>query len=317
LTNRKIAIMWFVILALAAATLVACGPATPPAEEATANESSATAEGESTGSTQDSVPEPPAAEFDLFGGAAEADVITTDSGLRYLVFEEGDGPKPDEGQVVMVHYTGYLLDGTVFDSSVNRGQPFGFPLGQGNVIAGWDEGIALLNQGSRARLIIPSDLGYGELGAGERIPPGATLVFDVELVDILAGAPDSPEEIAEEEYTEAESGLLYYDLVVGDGEAVQTGQQVLIHYTGWLEDGFMFDSSLDHGQPVSFIFGIGQVIPGWDVGLEGMQEGGMRQMIIPSELAFGEEGAGGGIIPPNASLIFQIELVEVLELDGS
>lgn len=109
----------------------------------------------------------------------------TETGLYVVVEEEGSGPRPQKGDKVKVHYTGMLLDGTRFDSSVDRGQPFEFPLGMGRVIKGWDEGIAMLNVGSKARLIIPSSLGYGERGAGKDIGPYAPLIFDVELLDIV------------------------------------------------------------------------------------------------------------------------------------
>ena len=108
----------------------------------------------------------------------------TKSGLMYKMEEKGDGEKPMKGQTVSVHYKGMFSDGSVFDSSYNRGNPIDFPIGMGHVIAGWDEGIMLLNQGDKARFVIPSDLAYGAQGAGGVIPPNATLVFDVELVDI-------------------------------------------------------------------------------------------------------------------------------------
>lgn len=107
-----------------------------------------------------------------------------ESGLDIEILEEGDGPKPNKGDTVHVHYTGTLEDGTQFDSSHSRGQPIAFPLGQGRVIKGWDEGIALLNKGAKAKLTIPPELGYGAQGAGGVIPPNATLIFEVELVDI-------------------------------------------------------------------------------------------------------------------------------------
>lgn len=109
---------------------------------------------------------------------------TTESGLRYIITEQGNGQQAKAGDNVVVHYRGTLLDGEQFDSSFDRDRPFEFPLGQGRVIKGWDEGIALLNIGSKATLIIPSALGYGERGAGGAIPPNAVLKFDVELLDI-------------------------------------------------------------------------------------------------------------------------------------
>ncbi len=108
----------------------------------------------------------------------------TDTGLRYQIIQKGDGVKAEKGQTVSVHYKGQLTDGTVFDSSYKRNQPIDFPLGVGQVIPGWDEGIQLLNVGDKARLVIPSNLGYGNRGAGGVIPPNATLIFDVELMDI-------------------------------------------------------------------------------------------------------------------------------------
>ncbi len=109
---------------------------------------------------------------------------STDSGLRYQVIQEGSGSMAEIGKTVSVHYKGQLADGTVFDSSYNRNQPIDFALGQGQVIQGWDEGISLLKVGDKARFVIPSNLAYGSAGAGGVIPPDATLVFDVELMDV-------------------------------------------------------------------------------------------------------------------------------------
>jgi peptidylprolyl isomerase len=110
---------------------------------------------------------------------------TTASGLIYIPTEIGTGPRPGRGSIVAVHYTGMLEDGEVFDSSYDVGTPFRFALGQGTVIAGWDEGIGLMRQGGKARLVIPAHLAYGDRGVGNGlIPPGATLIFDVWLVAV-------------------------------------------------------------------------------------------------------------------------------------
>jgi FKBP-type peptidyl-prolyl cis-trans isomerase FkpA len=108
----------------------------------------------------------------------------TDSGLKYEDLAEGDGPAAAAGQKVSVHYTGWLTDGRKFDSSLDRNEPFSFPLGRGMVIRGWDEGVAGMKVGGRRRLTIPPQLGYGSRGAGGVIPPNATLVFEVELLGI-------------------------------------------------------------------------------------------------------------------------------------
>ena len=110
----------------------------------------------------------------------------TESGLRYKINEKGGGKKAVSGKSIKVHYEGQLLDGTVFDSSFKRDEPIEFTLGIGQVIKGWDEGLALLSVGDKARLVIPSDLAYGEVGAGGVIPANANLIFDVELVDVIS-----------------------------------------------------------------------------------------------------------------------------------
>ncbi len=110
--------------------------------------------------------------------------MKTASGLEYVEIEAGAGAQAVAGKTVRVHYTGKFPDGKVFDSSVDRGQPIEFQLGAGRVIKGWDEGIALMKVGGKAQLIIPPELAYGARGAGGVIPPDATLVFDVELVEV-------------------------------------------------------------------------------------------------------------------------------------
>lgn len=218
------------------------------------------------------------------------DIVTTASGLQYIDTVPGNGTTPTAGNFVAVHYTGSLEDGTKFDSSVDRGDPFVFQLGQGQVIDGWEEGIASMQVGGKRRLIIPPDLAYGESGAGGGvIPPNATLIFDVELVDL----PNTKIEEVE----------------LGSGDVAEFGDVVSVHYTGTLEDGTKFDSSLDRGEPIQFQLGRGQVIPGWEQGIMGMQVGGKRKLTIPSIMAYGSRGSGP--IPPNATLLFDVELVDV------
>jgi hypothetical protein len=116
--------------------------------------------------------------------AQSSDTVTTASGLKYIVVATGKGAKAENGKSVEVNYIGNLTDGTEFDNSYKRGEPIEFTLGSGRVIKGWDEGIALMRVGDKLRLIIPPNLAYGDKGAGDIIPPNATLVFDVELMNV-------------------------------------------------------------------------------------------------------------------------------------
>jgi peptidylprolyl isomerase len=312
----------FIFTLLLAAGLSACGgaeatPADAPAQEESVAEATPEAAQET---ASEATPTPEAAQEEPIAPAteqaAEAEIelpenlTTTESGLQYVITEEGNGEKPQPGDVVQVHYTGMLADGTKFDSSLDRGEPIAFSLGTGQVIPGWDEGIGLMKVGDKCKLVIPPELAYGEQGSGGVIPPNATLIFDVELVGIQPGPPEAPTEVSEADFTTTESGLKYYDLEEGSGKSPEQGQPVSVHYTGWLEDGTMFDSSLSRGQPFQFVIGQGQVIPGWDEGVASMKVGGKRQLVIPADLAYGEQGAGG-VIPPGATLVFEVELLEV------
>ncbi|MBM4123733.1 MAG: FKBP-type peptidyl-prolyl cis-trans isomerase [Nitrospira sp.] len=110
--------------------------------------------------------------------------------------------------------------------------------------------------------------------------------------------------------TTTSSGLAYEDVTIGTGPAAKAGQTVSVHYTGWLENGAKFDSSKDRKQPFDFLLGLGQVIKGWDEGVQGMQVGGVRKLTIPSALGYGARGAGG-VIPPHATLVFEVELLKI------
>ena len=216
----------------------------------------------------------------------------------------GEGAEAQAGQTVTVHYTGWLFDesaadnkGAKFDSSLDRNDPFDFPLGAGHVIEGWDVGVQGMKVGGQRTLIIPAEMGYGAQGAGDDIPPNAKLVFDVKLLSVIRT------EIIE--------------IKKGEGAEAKAGQLVTVHYTGWLFDkhaeqnkGMKFDSSRDRNEPFDFPLGHGRVISGWDVGVQGMMVGGQRTLVIPPEMGYGRRGAGG-VIPPNATLVFDVELLGV------
>lgn len=230
------------------------------------------------------------------------------TGLKIEDLVVGTGREAKTGDTLTVSYTGWLeakyQSNEPFDTSRFHDKPFQFVLGQGEVIVGWDQGLVGMKVGGTRKLTVPADLGYGADGAANgRIPPNAALIFEVELLDAL-GPPAAalpPSSVTE---------LKIEDLVVGAGAEAKAGDNISVHYTGWLEDGTKFDSSLDSGQPIEFVLGQGRVIAGWEKGLAGMKVGGKRKLTIPPDLAYGDYGAGD-LIPPNATLIFEVQLMEI------
>lgn len=253
----------------------------------------------------------------------------TASGLYYSVKEKGTGPNAKAGDEIMVNYTGKLLEGKTFDSNEDSAfhhpEPFKLILGRGQVIKGWDEGLQLFNKGTKATLYIPSVLAYGSQDRSPQIPANSILVFDVNLVDIAAVL--SPEEQAKkddqllQEYfakhgikaTKTPSGLYYAVSQKGDGPTMQAGKQVNMNYTGKTLDGRTFDSNVDpefhHVQPFKFNLGAGQVIKGWDEGIQLLQKGSKGTLYIPSGLAYGAASPSPKI-PANSVLIFDVEVVD-------
>ncbi|MGD0678143.1 MAG: FKBP-type peptidyl-prolyl cis-trans isomerase [Polyangiaceae bacterium] len=253
-------------------------------------------------SSAPSIPAPP----DVAG--APADAVKTASGLASKVLTPGTGsahPLPTDK--VKVHYTGWTSGGTMFDSSVVRGEPITFPLN--GVIAGWTEGVGLMVVGEKRRLWIPAALAYGPHPRGGA--PAGDLVFDVELLDIVPGPkpPAVPEDVKAAPPTakKTASGLAYRVLTPGTGKdhPVATSN-VTVQYTGWTTDGKMFDSSVMRGQPARF--GLSNVIKGWTEGLELMTKGEKARFWIPGSLAYGDKPARPGA--PSGTLVFDIELVD-------
>lgn len=243
-----------------------------------------------------------------FALPAGIDITETTSGLRYAVIEAGDGMMLIPNMRVRIHYTGYFEDMSIFDSSFQREEPIDFTLGKGMVIRGWEEGIAKLRVGDKARLWIPYHLAYGEQGRGP-IPASSNLIFDVQVIDAEEVKRPQPYNIQGLELHETETGLQYYIVRQGTGETAEAGQMATVHYTGFLTNGNIFDSSVERGQPFRFLLGRGQVISGWDEGVALMQKGARYRFIIPAELAYGERATGP--IPANATLIFDVELLDI------
>lgn len=266
--------------------------------------------------------------------------LVSPEGILYSISEPGEGKKPVAGDYVKVHYTGKFLDGKVFDTSKQRNEPFVLKLGEGRVIKGWDQGLQLFSVGSKGTLYLAPEFAYGEQGAGGVIPPNASLMFEIEMLEIMDDAAFQAHQAAQAEaeqkmmqeyvegrmkeemphiaaYAEAnglslqhkESGLHYVIEKEGTGLQAEAGKPVSVHYTGRLLNGGKFDSSYDRNQPISFPLGAGKVIAGWDEGITLFKEGGKGTLIIPSYLGYGPQDMGA--IPPNSTLVFDIEVVKV------
>ena len=223
----------------------------------------------------------------------------------------GSGSPVGVGDFLIMDYVGVSYStGLQFDASWDRGSPFPFELGAGRVIQGWDQGIVGMSVGGRRSLTIPPELAYGENGSGSgSIGPNETLVF---VVDLIASVPANLEKPTEELTSESTTELKTNDISEGSGAIVQPGNVVYIHYVGVAAStGEQFDSSWDRGRSefIGYISGTGNVIQGLDEGLLGMQVGGRRTVVIPPDLAYGENGAGDGLIAPNETLIFTVDLL--------
>ncbi len=241
--------------------------------------------------------------------------VTTESGLKYYDIKVGDGPIPKPGSTVKVHYSGWLKNGKLFDSSAKRDTPFTFNT-SGGVIKGWIEGISTMKVGGIRRLEIPSALAYGTRGAGAVIPPNSDLIFEIEFLSIekepggakqatpkpvAPSSTDDPTQRSIEGVTPVTtaSGLKYYDIKVGEGEEPESGAKISVHYSGWDTSGKLFDSSVKRGTPFVFNSDRG-VIKGWIEGVKGMKIGGIRRLEIPADLAYGKN-----------DLIFEVELLGI------
>jgi len=235
-------------------------------------------------------------------------VLTTESGLQYCVLKDGPpAPHPMDNDTVTVHYSGWLENGTLFNTSQGK-DPVQFMLHQ--VIKGWSEGLKLMTPGSIFKLIIPSSLAYGATGKPPRIPKNANLIFKVELVSIIPG-PKIPEfrEGNPDAQKKTESGLVYEVITPGKGEIVQIGDNVQIKFALWIEDKTLVTCSELLKQIGEFQAGQARIAV-LNEGVLLMKKGAHFRFEAPPELAFGERGDGRKV-GPNAKTIWEIRLLDI------
>jgi peptidylprolyl isomerase len=239
------------------------------------------------------------------------DTVKTASGLQYIVVQANKtGEAAANGTRVVANYSAYFKDGKMFDSSFDRNQPLKATIGKGQLFKGLEEGISLMHKGEKARIIIPSNLAFGDKGNGP-IPANTDIVFDVELVDVQKVVPPVQFDIKGLEAKKTASGITYYEVKKSGSPVKATvGKTVKVHYSGYLADGKMFDSSVERGEPIEFPLGQGMVIQGWEEGIALMSVGDKLRLVIPYFLAYGEQGRPP-LIPEKADLTFDVELMDV------
>lgn len=245
----------------------------------------------------------------------------TESGLYYKFEKENEGNVPVLGSTARVKFNARILGGDELGSSDKLGEYYDIEYGKGTVLRGLEEGIGLMAIGDKAQFVLPYSLAYGEIAYGT-IPAYSNLIFDVELLDILApeAADQSHVEKANAEFDnylkdnkikgeKQECGLVYVCNKKGSGACPVAGQTVTVHYTGKLMDGRVFDSSVERGEPISFVLGQGKVIQGWEKGIALMKKGEKSTLIIPFNLAYGNRRTGS--IPPYSNLVFDVEIIDI------
>jgi peptidylprolyl isomerase len=232
-----------------------------------------------------------------------------ESGLYIITEKEGSEEKPTLKDFVTINYTGYLLDGTVFDS--NGETPVTFPLG--NLIEGWQEGIPHFGRGGKGKLIIPPGIGYGDRASGP-IPANSVLVFDIEVFD-FSNTPPVPKIVDIDEYimengiegmVKSESGLYMSIENPGSDEKPTINDFLTLTYTGYLTDGTVFDGTEE--EPITFSFPMSDLILGWQEGIPNLGRGGKAKFIIPPHLGYGERD--NGAIPGYSVLVFDLEIFD-------
>lgn len=258
------------------------------------------------------------------GCSNEPDVIKNESGLSYVDEKTGEGREVKEGDLVVIHFAAWKLNDSTHSfenwqndstknsfriaSSYESNQTMKYIVGSEQFVKGSDEGFIGMKSGGKRTIIIPSELAYGQEGFGP-IPPNTSIKLLLEVLEVKEPIVAEMWDVDSTLFKETESGLKYAIIQEGNEPSVEKGNIVSVHYSGFLSDGTLFDSSVERDEPFSLLVGMGQVIPGWDEGLALLKQGSKARFIIPPALGYGERDLG--VIPPNSTLIFDVEILEV------
>jgi len=260
----------------------------------------------------------------IFGCSNNPDSVTLKSGLKYNDVKVGTGVEAKNGDLIEVHFKGWIVkdssdlfgdwsvDSTkkadLIADSYAMNQPMKFVLGTESFIKGSEEGIVGMKAGGQRAIVVPSNLAYGPQGMGP-IPPNTSIKVLIELVSTKEAVVAKMWDVDSTLFKTTASGLKYAIIQEGEGELVGKEKQATVHYSGFLLDGTKFDSSVERDEPFTFVAGVGQVIPGWDEGVQLMKKGSKARFIVPANLAYGDRDLGK--IPPNSTLIFDVEVLDV------
>jgi peptidylprolyl isomerase len=230
-----------------------------------------------------------------------------ETGVQWVDLADGTGPAAVVGARVAVHYTGMLEDGTVFDSSHNRGQTFSFRIGEHQVITGWEDGLVGASAGTTRRLIIPPDQGYADRASGA-IPPGSTLYFEVEVVQVFPPrvVPDAPAAFSPADFR-VRKGLHQLDVTVGAGHKPVDGERVCVDYAVWL-GAELLAHTFNHERCMWFRYEPGKVSEGIFEGLDDMRGGGTRLLLLSAGQAV--DPGWMAELPPASQVLVELTLVE-------
>src|SRR4030066_39273 len=260
----------------------------------------------------------------LIGCNKGPEVVTLESGLQFMDDSLGTGREAKANDLVSIHFKGWMVpkdtaselfsDWSADQSksmlslgdSKMRNQPIKFILNSGSFIKGTDEGIVGMKVGGVRTMIIPSKLAYGDAGVGF-IPPNPDLKVIVELLEVKDRVVVEMWKVDSTLFKTTASGVKYAIITQGEGTAIEAGKIITGHYSGYLQDGTMFDSSVERDEPIKFVVGQGQVVPGWDEGLQLLKKGDKARFIIPPKLGYGEMVLEK--IPANSTLIFDTEVI--------